>query len=101
LVKSQADIRRAKSLKKYRDHEGLCKTLGEEGQKWEVIVQMGLHIGWAIEGAIGSEYKIDASYIGPNVSMTARIEDMCKIYGVKIIICGSVVEHISDVFKQK
>ena len=26
----------------------------------------GLHVGWAIEGAIGSEYKIDASYLSPN-----------------------------------
>lgn len=27
----------------------------------------GLHFGWAIEGSIGSEYKIDASYLSPNV----------------------------------
>ena len=31
--------------------------------KWQVTLGFGLHCGWAIEGAIGSEYKIDASYL--------------------------------------
>lgn len=26
----------------------------------------GLHMGWTIEGAIGSESKIDAGYISPH-----------------------------------
>ena len=30
--------------------------------------------GWAIEGAIGSEYKIDASYLSPHVNMASRLE---------------------------
>lgn len=34
----------------------------------------GLHQGWAIEGAIGSYFKIDASYLSPNVNMAARLE---------------------------
>ena len=29
----------------------------------QVTLGFGLHCGWAIEGAIGSEYKIDASYL--------------------------------------
>ena len=42
----------------------------------------GLHIGWAIEGAIGSEQKIDESYLSPNVNMAARLEAATKQYGV-------------------
>jgi hypothetical protein len=38
----------------------------------------GLHLGWAIEGAIGSTYKIDASYLSPNVNMSAILEDSTK-----------------------
>jgi len=34
----------------------------------------GLHYGWSFEGAIGSEFKIDASYLSPNVNMAARLE---------------------------
>lgn len=30
-------------------------------------------MGWAIEGAIGSQHKIDVSYLSPNVNIAARI----------------------------
>eukprot|EP01083_Nonionella_stella_P038312 104252_1 len=32
----------------------------------------GLHCGWAIEGAIGSRYKIDASYLSPFAKSICR-----------------------------
>lgn len=48
----------------------------------------GLHVGWAIEGAIGSEYKIDASYLSPNVNMASRLEAATKQYGVYIFCSG-------------
>lgn len=31
---------------------------------------------WQLQGAIGSEFKIDASYLSPNVNMAARLEVM-------------------------
>ncbi len=46
----------------------------------------GLHVGWAIEGAIGSEYKIDASYLSPNVNMASRLEAATKQFGVNFLI---------------
>jgi class 3 adenylate cyclase len=42
---------------------------------------VGLHTGWAIEGAIGSSKKIDASYISPHVNMTEFLESSTKTYG--------------------
>ena len=38
----------------------------------------GLHAGWAIEGAIGSDHKIDASYLSPHVNISARLEGATK-----------------------
>lgn len=38
----------------------------------------GLNLGWAIEGAIGSAYKIDASYLSPNVNMASRLAAATK-----------------------
>jgi hypothetical protein len=40
----------------------------ELGDGYEVEMGFGLHIGWAIEGAIGSKFKIDASYLSPYVN---------------------------------
>jgi class 3 adenylate cyclase len=51
----------------------------------------GLHIGWAIEGAIGSEYKIDASYLSPNVNISSRLEAATKQYGVQILIRYQII----------
>jgi class 3 adenylate cyclase len=48
----------------------------------------GLHVGWAIEGAIGSFYKIDASYLSPHVNMAARLEAATKQFGVQLLISG-------------
>ena len=68
---------------KYNNNLGLKARLGE---KYRVRMGFGLHVGWAIEGAIGSEFKIDASYLSPNVNMAARLEGMTKIYGVPLLI---------------
>jgi class 3 adenylate cyclase len=55
----------------------------------------GLHVGWAIEGAIGSEFKIDASYLSPNVNMASRLEAATKQFGVPILISGELHEILS------
>jgi hypothetical protein len=47
----------SKKLLKYKSHEGLNERL----PNYSVKMGFGLHVGWAIEGAIGSEFKIDAS----------------------------------------
>ena len=41
---------------------------------FHVSMGFGLHVSWAIEGAIESEYKIYASYLSPNVNMSSRLE---------------------------
>lgn len=50
----------------------------------------GLHFGWAIEGAIGSDYKIDASYLSPNVNIASRLEAATKQYGVSLLLSEDI-----------
>ena len=45
----------------------------------QVRLGFGLHYGWAVEGAIGSVHKIDASYLSPHVNMAARLEASKKL----------------------
>jgi class 3 adenylate cyclase len=45
----------------------------------------GLHAGWAIEGAVGSLQKVDATYLSPHVNMAARLETSSKQYGVPLL----------------
>ena len=47
-------------------------------KNYKLNIGFGLHKGWAIEGAIGSVYKIDASYLSPNVNIACRLVDATK-----------------------
>ena len=66
---------------------------------YKVNMGFGLHVGWGIEGAIGSPYKIDASYLSPNVNISARLEAATRQYGVSILISGELQEILNDAFK--
>jgi class 3 adenylate cyclase len=66
-----------------------------------VKLGLGLHMGYAIEGAIGSYYKIDASYLSPNVNMAARLEAGTKAYGVPILISGAIYKYFTQATKDQ
>lgn len=68
--------------------------------KYKVRMGFGLHAGWAIEGAIGSEFKIDASYLSPNVNMASRLEAATKQYGVPLLISGPLISICSVQMKR-
>lgn len=53
---------------------------------YSVRMGYGMHVGWAIEGAIGSRYKIDASYLSPNVNMSARLEAATKQFRCPLLM---------------
>lgn len=82
-------VHRSPILPTYRGHPGLQQRLGST---YRVSITFGLHAGWAIEGAVGSEFKIDASYLSPNVSIAVNIEQAANMYGVSILMTDSVVE---------
>ena len=63
------------------------------GEDFKVELTYGLHLGWAIEGAIGSHFKFDASYLSPNVNMAARIQSATKYYGVPMLMSAELVQH--------
>lgn len=72
----------------YNKHEKLTSKL----DNYSIKMGFGLHFGWAIEGAIGSSFKINASYLSSNVDMSARLEGATKIYGCMILFTGEVYD---------
>jgi len=60
----------------YNSHPKLVEKL----KGFKVHLGFGLHVGWSIEGAIGSHFKIDMSYLSPHVNMSARLEGLTKEY---------------------
>jgi len=92
FVKVIAQINKSPLLAEYRNHPKLVKRL----PNYRVRMGFGLHSGWAIEGAIGSEFKIDASYLSPNVNMAARLEGFTKQFGVLILLSESLHSLMSE-----
>merc|ERR1712190_345776 len=74
------------------EHPGILYRL----QNFRVELGFGLHCGWAIEGAIGSEYKIDASYLSPNVNVASRLEAAAKQFDVWILISHFMINLCSQ-----
>lgn len=55
------------------------------------VVQMGfgLHAGKAVQGAIGSQRKIDATYVSESVERVEFLESSTKKYGLRMLMSDS------------
>lgn len=91
-LKIIAELNRNKSILAYRSEPRLT----EGGTKpFKVRMGFGLHAGWAIEGAVGSIQKVDATYLSPHVNMAARLETSSKQFGVPLLFSQSLFDLMS------
>lgn len=62
------------------------------------LVQMGfgLHAGKAVQGAIGSRRKLDATYISNAVEQAEYLESSTKRYGVQMLMSGTFYNMLSQ-----
>ena len=84
-------LKKARKMVKYREHEEFNKRM----PNYDVRLGMGLHMGFSIEGALGSFYKIDPTYLSPHVKMSERLESSTKVFGVPILISEPLWNHLS------
>ena len=87
----------SRRLREITQHEGLQARIPGFTTK----MGFGLHLGWAIEGAIGSNYKVDCSYLSPNVNMAARLEAATKQFGAEILLSGDFYQGLTPAMKAK
>ena len=60
----------------------------------------GLHRGWAIEGAVGSQAKVDATYLSPHVNMSARLEAATKQFDCNILCSEDFYNRMSSSYQR-
>merc|ERR1711871_921599 len=93
MIKILAAVQRSPALAEYRVHPGLLQRM----HQYQVSLACSLHHGWAIEGAIGSDFKIDASYVSPNVNIAMTlVEATQQQYGVNVVVTETVAELLSQ-----
>lgn len=97
MLKSFAGIHRDKNLKVWGNDFRLSAGVSE----YYVDIIYGMDAGWAVEGAVGSEYKIDATYLSPHVNMASRMMSATKQYGVTILLSKAVEELLSRTCRKK
>ena len=96
-IKVIIDLNRDEGILKYRE----MRECDHEGHPFVVRMGFGLHVGWGIEGAVGSLQKVDATYLSPNVNMTARLETASKQFGVPLLVSEIFYRCLSEKAQSK
>eukprot|EP00429_Kryptoperidinium_foliaceum_P039921 CAMPEP_0176166240 /NCGR_PEP_ID=MMETSP0120_2-20121206/85020_1 /TAXON_ID=160619 /ORGANISM="Kryptoperidinium foliaceum, Strain CCMP 1326" /LENGTH=1393 /DNA_ID=CAMNT_0017503773 /DNA_START=61 /DNA_END=4240 /DNA_ORIENTATION=- len=98
MLKSFAGVHRDKQLTTVWKNDF---RLSAGVSAYQVDIIYGMDAGWAVEGAVGSEYKIDATYLSPHVNMASRMMSATKQYGVTILLSKAVEELLSRTCRKK
>jgi class 3 adenylate cyclase len=93
FVKVIAEVRRASDLAAYARHP---KIIPKFGMDYKVGMGFTLHCGWAIEAAIGSMYKVDATYLSPHAEFCAKLQEATIEYGVDVLFTEAVHGFLSN-----
>lgn len=96
FIQVVAELSRNGQLAEYREHPALLARL----PNFRVSLGFGLHLGWSIEGAIGSEFKIDASYLSPHVNIASMLEECTATYGVAVLMSEPLVRFCNPTFRR-
>jgi len=91
FLKTIASVKQSSKIDEYTKRRDMQNKM----KNFSVKLGVGLHVGWAIEGAIGSKFKIDASYLSPNVNMASRLEAATKQFGVSLLISGELYQLLT------
>ena len=82
-VKIVSEIRRSLQFNVYYRKAQMVQRFGSLTRPY---LTFGLHLGWTIQGAIGSENKIDACYLSPHLQIATRLEQLTENYGMQILL---------------
>ncbi|HYM03563.1 MAG TPA: adenylate/guanylate cyclase domain-containing protein [Stellaceae bacterium] len=72
------------------DRRGLAEAA------WPLKVGIGLHLGTAVTGNIGSPRRKEFTAIGDTVNLAARLEQLTKECGARLIVSEEVMAALSD-----
>lgn len=98
LLEAEPGFRAAKAALKCQ------KSLSKLNRAWKqqgmppFVTRIGIHMGDAVIGNLGSSERLNYTAIGDAVNITRRLEEMNKLYGTMIIVSDAVYQMLKDKF---
>ena len=83
------------NILRYRKNKKLKRII----PNFKISMGFGLHLGYGIEGPVGSIFKMEASYLSKNVNIAARLETATQQFGVSILISGNLYKLFTEDMK--
>lgn len=92
-VKTIAELARANDLLAYSKHPRISHRFGE---KHSIKISFAMHLGNAIEGAVGSEQKVDALFLSKDSQIVGRIDELCDTYDRPILLTSAIYNIMTE-----
>ena len=82
-IKVISEIKRASDLAAYASHP----KLGPKFNNFRAKISWVMHVGWLIEGPVGSNFKIDALYLSPAITVWTKLQYLWEeVYDCSIMM---------------
>lgn len=100
MIKIISEMQRAQDIKTYKTNQNIAKNprILAHVDKVDHVVSLGigLHIGWAIQGAIGTEAKVDVGYLSPHIDFTTTLALTTETFRTQLLMSESFFETLHE-----
>lgn len=94
ILHSDDPLRAVRTAWRLVQNVELINKRREAQRKMPIQIGVGIHSGEVIAGHIGSERRMDYTVVGDTVNVAARIEELNKKFGTKILISDGIYEAV-------